>query len=117
MIELQDIFLRHGTRYKENHKLPFHIHKTISNIQSCRTAKIGGHIDQCDNTECGHINISYNSCRDRHCPKCQTIAKERWLENRKMDLLDIGYFHIVFTIPQELNYPALLNQKEVYNIL
>jgi len=67
--------------------------------------------------ECGHVRVSYNSCRNRHCPKCQTLAKERWLEKRKEDLLTVGYFHVVFTIPEELNYITLTNQKEMYSNL
>lgn len=87
----------------------------MSAIESCRTSKLGGHLDTCD--ECGHIRISYNSCRNRHCPKCQTLAKEKWLDDRKDDLLPVGYFHVVFTIPEELNFITLINQKEMYSIL
>jgi len=115
MIEIQDIFNQFGDEYRRNHKLPLHILKTMIAIESCRTAELGGHVDECN--ECGHVRISYNSCRNRHCPKCQTLAKERWLEKRKEDLLPVGYFHIVFTIPQELNYITLTNQKEMYSIL
>jgi len=115
MIEIQDILNQHGDEYRRNHKLPLHILKTMIAIESCRTAELGGHVDECN--ECGHVRISYNSCRNRHCPKCQTLAKERWLEKRKEDLLPVGYFHIVFTIPQELNYITLTNQKEMYSIL
>ncbi|HEY8889067.1 MAG TPA: IS91 family transposase [Clostridium sp.] len=115
MIEIQDILNQHGDEYRRNHKLPLHILKTMIAIESCRTAELGGHVDECN--ECGHMRISYNSCRNRHCPKCQTLAKERWLEKRKEDLLPVGYFHIVFTIPQELNYITLTNQKEMYSIL
>ena len=115
MIELQDIFLKHSEEYCNRHKLPFHIHKVMKNIEVCRTAKLGGHVDECP--ECGHTRISYNSCRNRHCPKCQTLAKEKWLEERKRDLLPVGYFHVVFTIPEELNYITLTNQKEMYSIL
>ena len=96
MIEIQDIFNQFGDEYRRNHKLPLHILKTMIAIESCRTAELGGHVDECN--ECGHVRISYNSCRNRHCPKCQTLAKERWLEKRKEDLLPVGYFHIVFTI-------------------
>ena len=85
MIEIQDIFNQYGDEYRKNHKLPLHILKTMITIEACRTAELGGHVDECD--ECGHARISYNSCRDRHCPKCQTLAKERWLEKRKEDLL------------------------------
>ena len=115
MIELQDIFNLHGDEYRKNHSLPIHIQKTMIAIETCRTVALGGHVDECD--ECGHVRISYNSCRNRHCPKCQTLAKERWLFERKKDLLPVEYFHVVFTIPEELNYLALTNQKEVYSIL
>ena len=115
MIEIQDIFNHHGDEYRRNHKLPLHILKTMIAIEACRTTELGGHVDKCN--ECGHVRISYNSCRDRHCPKCQTLAKERWLEKRKEDLLPVGYFHVVFTIPQELNFITLTNQKEMYSIL
>ena len=115
MIEIQDIFNQYGDKYRKNHKLPLHILKTMIDIEACRTAELGGHVDECD--ECGHVRVSYNSCRNRHCPKCQTLAKERWLEKRKEDLLPVGYFHVVFTIPQELNYITLTNQKEMYSIL
>ncbi|MBU3217369.1 IS91 family transposase (plasmid) [Clostridium estertheticum] len=115
MIEIQDIFNQFGDEYRRNHKLPLHILKTMIAIESCRTAELGGHVDECN--ECVHIRISYNSCRNRHCPKCQTLAKERWLEKRKEDLLPVVYFHIVFTIPQELNFITLTNQKEMYSIL
>jgi hypothetical protein len=115
MIEVQDIFSEHGKDYCDKRSLPFHIRKAVYNIISCRTASLGGHLDECDN--CGHTRISYNSCRNRHCPKCQTFAKERWLDERKKDLLPIPYFHVVFTIPQELNFLTLLNQKQLYSIL
>ncbi|MBC8059909.1 MAG: IS91 family transposase [Clostridiaceae bacterium] len=115
MTEIQDIFREGSKEYAMKHKLPFHIHKTIGDISSCRTAELGGHIDECD--DCGHTRISYNSCRNRHCPKCQTVAKEKWLYKRQQDLLPIGYFHVVFTIPQELNYLTLTNQKEMYSLL
>ena len=115
MIEVQDIFRIHGQEYRNRHKLPLQTLKVMTAVEVCRTAELGGHIDECD--ECGHIRISYNSCRNRHCPKCQTLAKERWLDDRKSDLLPVGYFHVVFTIPEELNYLALTNQKEIYPIL
>lgn len=115
MIELQDIFYEHGEDYRKAHRLPLNVLKVMTAIEACRTAELGGHVDECD--ECGHVRISYNSCRNRHCPKCQTLAKERWLEDRKKDLLSVGYFHVVFTIPEELNYLALTNQKELYSIL
>jgi len=115
MIEIQDIFNQYGDEYRRNHQLPLHILKTMIDIESCRTAELGGHVDECD--ECGHVRVSYNSCRNRHCPKCQTLAKEKWLDKRKEDLLPVGYFHVVFTIPEQLNYITLTNQKEMYSIL
>jgi len=84
-------------------------------IERCRTAELGGHIDECDC--CGRIKISYNSCRNRHCPKCQFLKKEKWLEQRKEDLLPVPYFHVVFTIPAKINPLVLRNKKVLYNIL
>jgi hypothetical protein len=73
MIEVQDIFSKYGFDYYNKHNLPLHLRKVISNIIACRTSELGGHIDECE--DCGHTKISYNSCRDRHCPKCQTLKK------------------------------------------
>jgi len=84
-------------------------------VEVCRTATLGGHKDKCDS--CGHVEISYNSCRNRHCPKCQTLQKERWIEARNEDLLPIQYFHVVFTIPSELNPLIIMNQKAMYNLM
>jgi hypothetical protein len=88
--------------------------RAMKAIEICRTSELGGHVDECD--ECGSIRISYNSCRNRHCPKCQCLDKERWLESRKRDVLPIQYFHVVFTHPEELNPLSLRNQKVTYNI-
>lgn len=115
MIDVQNIFQEFGTKYRQKHRLPLNQLKAMSSIEACRTSALGGHIDKCD--ECGHTRISYNSCRNRHCPKCQSLAKEQWLENRKDDLLSVGYFHVVFTLPSELSAIALRNQKVVYKIL
>ena len=115
MAEIQDIFSEHADEYRSHHRLPLNLIKAIKSIETCRTSLLGGHVDECDS--CGHLRISYNSCRNRHCPKCQTLTKERWLEARKKDLLPVGYFHVVFTIPENLNYLALTNQKEIYSIL
>lgn len=114
MIEMQDIFRRYGEEYRKAHRLPLNILKAMGAIESCRTSELGGHIDVCD--DCGYVRQSYNSCRNRHCPKCQTLAKEKWLMARENDLLQ-GYFHVVFTIPEELNYLCLTNQKSMYDIL
>jgi hypothetical protein len=84
-------------------------------IEVCRTSVLGGHVDQCD--ACSYKRVSYNSCRNRHCPKCQSLAKARWLEARLADLLPVEYFHVVFTLPEQLASLALQNQRVVYNIL
>jgi len=115
MLEVQDIFEAHAEEYRKNHKLPIVHHKALNAILNCRTAKLGGHVDSCPS--CGEAKISYNSCRNRHCPKCQTLSKERWIDARKADLLNVGYFHIVFTLPQELNPIIYENQKELYGLL
>jgi hypothetical protein len=87
----------------------------MSAIEACRTAALGGHKDRCQ--DCGHIEISYNSCRNRHCPKCQTLRKERWIQDRQQDLLPVQYFHVVFSIPAELNPLVIMNQRVLYNLL
>jgi hypothetical protein len=114
-LELQDIFERFGSDYRKNHPLPLHQLKVMKAIESCRTSNLGGHVDVCDS--CGHERISYNSCRNRHCPKCQGLAKEQWLLERGRDLLEVGYFHVVFTVPDSLNPIALQNQKAFYSLL
>jgi hypothetical protein len=115
MIEIQDILSCYGPEFQKSHPLPSYQRKAMNHILNCRSSALGGHFDQCDS--CGHIRISYNSCRDRHCPKCQNLARERWLVNREQELLDVGYFHIVFTIPNSLNPLALRNQKVIYDII
>jgi hypothetical protein len=114
-IEVADIFRSYGPAYREAHQLPYNHLRVMRAIEVCRTAVLGGHKDRCDN--CGHIEISYNSCRNRHCPKCQTLRKEKWIEARSEDLLPIQYFHVVFTIPSELNPLVLMNQKVMYDLL
>ena len=89
--------------------------RTLNALQLCRTSALGGHILKC--RACGHQEISYNSCRNRHCPKCQQVAKERWIMERESELLDVPYFHIVFTFPHELNPLAKKYPKQVYNSL
>ena len=114
-IEVADVFRCHGPAYREAYNLPLAILKAMSAIESCRTSRLGGHVDKCD--ACEHIRISYNSCRNRHCPKCQSLAKERWLAARTKELLPVSYFHVVLTIPDDLNPLVLVNQKVLYSIL
>jgi hypothetical protein len=113
--EVADIFRQFGPAYRSEHKLSWQQHKAINAIVACRTAALGGYIDQCDH--CGYERTCYCSCRNRHCPKCQALARERWLLARKQDLLPIRYFHVVLTMPDSLNPLALQNQKVVYGIL
>lgn len=115
MPELQDILKQFGEGYRANHSLSLTQYKAMNAIQNCRTSHLGGHMDKCPS--CGYEKPSYNSCRNRHCPKCQTFSKERWIDAQKADLLDIGYFHVVFTLPQELNPLIYRNQKDCYNLL
>ena len=112
--EVADIFRQQGTAYRSSHRLPRNHLRVMRAIESCRTATLGGHKDKCDH--CGHLEISYNSCRNRHCPKCQTLAKEKWIEARSEDLLPIEYFHVVFTIPSELNLLVSMNRKVMYDL-
>jgi hypothetical protein len=113
-VEVADVFRQYGPAYRQTRKLPVNQLRTMHAIEICRTAELGGHVDQCD---CGHTRISYNSCRNRHCPKCQFLRKEKWIEARQRDLLPIPYFHVVFTIPDSLNPLALRNQEIIYGIL
>ena len=108
--EIADIFDRYGDQYRQNNSISCDQAKVVRHIQTCRTAALGGHVEQCN--ECGYQKNAYNSCRDRHCPKCQTMTKERWLNDRKAELLPCGYFHLVFTLPHTLN-PIVLNNKKI----
>jgi len=115
-LEVADIFRSYGPSYRETHRgeMSQRHRRAIDAIDICRTSELGGHVDECD--ECGSLRISYNSCRNRHCPKCQCMDKERWLETRKRDVLPTQYFHVVFTNPEELSPLSLRNQKAAYNI-
>jgi hypothetical protein len=113
--EVAGIFRNYGKQYIDKNKQPGYILKAIDAIEKCRTSSLGGHVEKCD--QCGHIRISYNSCRNRHCPKCQSLAREKWIAERQKELLPVKYFHIVLTIPRELNQITLQNKKEVYDIL
>lgn len=114
-LEVADIFRSHGPSYRATHPLPLQQLKTMRAVEICRTAELGGHVDECE--DCGHVKISYNSCRNRHCPKCQFLKKEQWIEARERELLPIAYFHVVFTLPEELNAVALRNREVLYNLL
>lgn len=113
--ELADVFRQHGDAYIAQHGVSTTQHKAINAITRCRTAILGGHISTCDH--CGRESIAYNSCRSRHCPKCQSTNKLLWLEKRKAEVLPVHYFHVVFTLPHELNLLASYNPSILYNLL
>ena len=108
-VELADIFRAYGEPYRRNHPLPVSQLKVMRAVECCRTAALGGHIERCDS--CGFERPAYNSCRNRHCPKCQSLAKLKWLDKQKSEILPVGYFHLVFTLPHELNGLILTNKK------
>jgi hypothetical protein len=114
-VEVADILREHIIDYQQTHSLCSEHYKITYDILNCRTAHLGGHIQQCDH--CGAERIMYNSCRNRHCPKCQNMTRERWLEARKAELLPVSYFHNVFTLPHELNPLILSNKAVVLSIL
>ena len=89
--------------------------RTLSAVKRCRTASLGSHVDGC--TDCGHVRISYNSCRNRHCPKCQGAERERWIQAREAELLPVPYFHVVFTLPDTLNTLCMHQPALMYNML
>ncbi|HEX9149357.1 MAG TPA: IS91 family transposase [Thermoanaerobaculia bacterium] len=116
--ELAEVFRRHGARFRERmgERLPVACRRVMSAIEKCRTAALGGHMDRC--TDCGHRAISYNSCRNRHCPKCQGGSQLEWLADREGELLPVPYFHVVFTIPDALlSDIAFQNKRLVYGLL
>jgi hypothetical protein len=112
-----DVFRRYGASFAQSHgkSASSAQRKVLRDIICCRTAALGGHKQKCD--RCGHEQISYNSCRNRHCPQCQAAARARWLEAREQDLLDVAYFHVVFTLPAEIAPLALQNKRAIYGIL
>lgn len=116
-LEVADVFRRFGPAYRQTHtaSLARAQRRAMSAIELCRTAALGGHVEQCDT--CGHQRIAYDSCRNRSCPKCQSLARAQWLEDRQAELLNVAYFHVVFTLPEEIAAIALHNKKEVYDIL
>ena len=116
-LEVADIFRQFGPAFRTQHAATLSRGQrcVMSAIEQCRTAALGGHVEQCD--ACGHQRIAYNSCRNRHCPKCQSLARAQWLSDRQAELLPVEYFHVVFTVPQEVAAIAYQNKEVVYNIL
>jgi hypothetical protein len=114
-LELADILRHHIAEYRNAYPLAPDQHRIVSHLLHCRTPTLGGHIERC--THCGAQRILYYSCRNRHCPKCQHIPRQRWLEKRQSELLPTPYFHIVFTLPHDLNLITSKNKSVVLNIL
>jgi hypothetical protein len=116
-LEVADIFRRHGEAFRQAHAghLGFVERRIMGAITACRTAALGGHVEQCD--DCGATRIAYNSCRNRHCPKCQGLARVQWLAERQAELLPVAYFHVVFTVPAPVGEIAFQNKALVYAIL
>jgi hypothetical protein len=112
-LELADVITRHG--HKLGDDLPTEHRRILAALSSCRTAALGGHVETCDH--CQHRRIAYNSCRNRHCPKCQASACAKWMEARAQELLPVEYFHVVFTLPEAFNRVALANKRIVYDAL
>lgn len=115
--EVADIFRRYGEAYRAQHdaSLSTAQRRVMTAIELCRTAALGGHVEACD--QCGHRRIAFNSCRDRHCPRCQSLARAQWLEDRRAELLDTQYFHVVFTLPEPIAAIAYQNKALVYGLL
>ncbi len=116
-LEVGDIFRQHGPAYRTAHhgSLSYQQLRVMRSIEVCRTSALGGHVEQCD--QCEHVRISYCSCRNRHCPKCQSLAKEQWLRDRQAELLPVEYFHVVFSIPAQIAALAYQNKAVIYGIL
>jgi hypothetical protein len=119
MLEVADIFRDHGTAWRAANAghISLAQMKVMSAIERCRTAALGGHVARCENNACGHTAIAYNSCRNRHCPKCQGAAAREWLARQEADLLPVGYFHLVFTLPAPVAAIAWYNKRVIYDLL
>src|ERR1700741_1260937 len=115
--EVADVFRCYGADYRQKHGASMSVaqRRVMTAIELCRTAVLGGHLEQCDH--CGHQRNAYNSCANRHCPKCQSLARAKWLEDRHSELLHTQYFHVVFTVPEEISAIAYHNKRQVYGIL
>ena len=116
-LEVAEVFRRYGEAYRQQHgaSLSPGQRRVMTAIEVCRTAALGGHLERCD--QCGYERNAFNSCRDRHCPKCQCLARAQWIENRQSELLQVPYFHVVFTVPEEIAAIAYQNKEVVYGIL
>ncbi len=118
-LEVADIFRDHGAAWRDANRgcVSLDQMKVMSAIERCRTVALGGHVARCENDDCGHTHVAYNSCRNRHCPKCQAAASRNWMEARAAELLPVPYFHVVFTLPAEIGSIAYQNKRVVYDLL
>ncbi|MEO0809264.1 MAG: IS91 family transposase [Pseudomonadota bacterium] len=118
-LEVADIFRDHGLAWRDANRGHVSLGqlKVMNDIERCRTAALGGHVARCENDACGHTHIAYNSCRNRHCPKCQGAVAREWMEARAAELLPVPYFHVVFTLPSEIADMAYQNKRVIYNLL
>jgi hypothetical protein len=114
-LDVADIFRRYGDGNRLEHLVSLTPRRVMTAIERCRTAALGGHVEQCD--RCQHVRIWYNSCRNRHCPKCQSLARAQWIERREAEILDCPYFHVVFTVPEAIGSIAYLKKAVVSGIL
>jgi len=114
-LEVADILRAHGQAYRATHPVSAEQASVLRRLVACRTAALGGHVDACD--RCGYVRIAYNSCRDRHCPKCQAVKRAQWLQTRLQRLLPVPYFHVVFTLPEALKPLLLRNPRRLYDLL
>lgn len=117
LIEVADIVREHGNELITNNKLTGHQKKVMKSIANCRTAELGGHKEKCNDKGCDFERFAYNGCRDRHCPKCNGLKREKWIADRKADTLPVPYFHIVFTLPASLESLCMKHGPEMYNLL
>ena len=119
VLEVADILREHGPVWRETNRGHVSLDqlKVMSAIERCRTVALGGHVARCENAACGHTLVAYNSCRNRHCPKCQAAASRRWLADREAELLPVPYFHVVYTLPSKLRDIAYQNKRVVYDLL
>src|SRR5438045_7861343 len=118
-LEVADIFRDHGPAWRQANAghISLEQFKVMSAIENCRTAALGGHVLRCENDKCSHTQIAYNSCRNRHCPKCQGAAAREWLAEREKELLPVPYFHVVFSLPAKIADIAYQNKAVIYDIL
>jgi len=116
-LEVADVFRAHGAAWRKANAGHVSLAqlKVMSAIESCRTSALGGHVERCE--DCAHTRVAYNSCRNRHCPKCQAAAARQWLEDREAELLPVPYYHVVFTLPAPIGAIAFQNKAAVYDLL